>query len=92
MELFGNILCDLHSLRVAIALDGFNPSLDKRSVHSTWAIMLLNYNITPWFTTKPYFIMLALLIPRKCSAIEDEINDILEPFIDEMLKSRHIGW
>jgi hypothetical protein len=33
--------------------------------HSTWLVILLNYNLMHWLVTKRYFMMLALIIPRK---------------------------
>ena len=48
---------------MALVIDGFNLNLDKRGTYSIWPILLMNYNIVSWLTTKNYFIMLAVLIP-----------------------------
>ena len=65
MDMFSHILCDSRCLRFILELDGFNPFSEKRSVHSTWAMMLKNGNLAPWLMNKPYFIWLALLVPGK---------------------------
>jgi hypothetical protein len=43
--------------------------------------MLLNYNISPWLTTKKFFIMLALLIPEKQSVTSKVFDVYLEPLV-----------
>jgi hypothetical protein len=35
-----------------LAFDGVNPFGDLSSCHSTWLMILLNYNLPPWLVTK----------------------------------------
>ena len=70
---------------LAICTDGMNPTSNKRSIHSLWPVLLLNYNIAPWLTTKKYFIMLAILIPGPKSITRDHIDVYLNPLIDELV-------
>lgn len=53
---------DKHNIKLVITLDGVNPYADLSTNHSTWLILLINYNLLPWFSTKHFFVMLTLLI------------------------------
>jgi hypothetical protein len=46
--------------------------------------MLLNYNVPPWLTSKKFFIMLVLLIPRKESVTFEHFDVYLQPLIKEL--------
>jgi hypothetical protein len=46
---FANDACNIRS---GLALDGVNPFGDLNSCHSTWPVILLNYNLLPWLMTK----------------------------------------
>ena len=70
---------------MALVTDGFNPNSDKRGTYSIWPIMLMNYNIAPWLTTKNYFIMLAVLIPGPKSITSEHFDVFIEPLIEELL-------
>jgi len=54
-----------HNIRLGLALDKVNPFGSLSSIHSTWLVVLLNYNLFLWLVTKCYFLMLALIIPSK---------------------------
>ena len=71
---------------MGLIADGFNPSFDKRSTYSIWPLLVLNYNIPPWLTTKNLFIMLAVLIPRPCSVPIIHCDEFIGPLIDELLQ------
>ena len=79
------------NVRVALVADGINPNGDKRSVYSLWLVMLLNYNIPPWLSTKRYFTMLAILIPGPKSVTSEHFDVFLEPLIEEMLDLWNYG-
>ena len=74
------------NVRMALVADGINPSGDKTSVYSLRPVLLLNYNLPPWLSTKKYFMLLAILIPRPKSVIGDHFDVFLNPLIDEMLE------
>lgn len=76
---------DDRNVRMALVTDGFNPNSDKRGTYSIWPIMLMNYNIAPWLTTKNYFIMLAVLIPGPKSITSEHFDVFIEPLIEELL-------
>jgi hypothetical protein len=69
-----------------MAADGVNPFAQTRSIWSTWPVTLLNYNLSPWLCTKNFFILLALLIPRKQSVTSEHLNVYLEPLVEELLQ------
>jgi hypothetical protein len=58
--------------------------LKKCSILSTWPIVLLNYNLPPWLTTKKHFVMLSLLIPSDKLMIGDNMDTYLEPLLEEL--------
>jgi hypothetical protein len=47
-------------------------------------VFLINYNLPPWLATKPFFLMLSLIIPGKKSVTSDTIDVYLEPLFDEL--------
>jgi hypothetical protein len=67
-----------------MATDGVNPFSEKRSSYLIWPVMLLNHNVPPWMTTKPYFIIMSLIIPGKRSIMGDKFNVFIEPLVQEL--------
>jgi hypothetical protein len=65
-----------------MALDGVNPFSNQSLSHSTWPVVLLNYNLPPWLVTKRFFLILVLLIPGKDSVTADNIDVYLAPLIE----------
>ncbi|XP_009766293.2 uncharacterized protein [Nicotiana sylvestris] len=51
--------------------------------HSTWPVMLMNYNLSPWICMKPEYIMLSMIIPGPSSPGKD-IDVYLQPLIAEL--------
>ena len=74
------------NLRLALILDGVNPFSNQSLSHSTWPVVLLNYNLPPWLVTKRFFVMLTLIIPGKDSVKEENIHVYLAPLIEELQK------
>lgn len=72
------------NIRLGMALDGVNPFSTQSLSHSTWPVVLLNYNLPPWLVTKRFFFMLALLIPGKESVTSENIDVYLAPLIEEL--------
>ena len=79
------------NLRLGLATDGVNPFSIKRSTWSTWPVLILNYNLPPWMTTKKHFIMLALIIPGKKSVTGDNFDVYLQPLLEELKILWHQG-
>jgi hypothetical protein len=72
------------NIRLGLALDGVNPFSNQSLSHSTWPVVLLNYNLPPWLVTKRFFLMLALLIPGKESVTSENVDVYLAPLIEEL--------
>jgi hypothetical protein len=75
---------DIQNIKLGLALDGVNPFGDLSSCHSTWPMVLLNYNLPPWLVTKRYFLMLALIIPSKESCTSNNVDMYLQLVINEV--------
>jgi len=76
---------DPYNIRLGLALDGVNPFSNQSTKWSTWAMFLINYNLPPWLATKPFFLMLSLIIPGKKNVTSNTINTYLEPLYDEIM-------
>ena len=72
------------NIRLGLALDGVNPFSNQSLSHSTWPVVLLNYNLPPWLVTKRFFLMLALLISGKESVTSENVDVYLVPLIEEL--------
>ena len=60
-------------------MDGVNPFGLRSSSWSTWPVVLVNYNISPWLAFKEGHLLLSLIVPRKHGCY-------LAPLIDELLE------
>jgi hypothetical protein len=63
-----------HNVRLGLALEGVNPFGDLSSCHSTWLMILLNYNLPPWLVIKHFFMMLTLIIHGKESVTSSNVD------------------
>jgi len=75
---------DLCNLWLGLALNGVNPFGNQSTIWSTWPVIILNYNMPPWLTTKKFFFMLVLLILGKELVKNNNINVYLAPFLEEL--------
>lgn len=71
------------NLRLGISTDGMNPFSIQNTKHSTWPVMLVNYNMPPTMCMKSENIMLTLLIPGP-TAPSNNIDVYLAPLIDDL--------
>lgn len=85
-SLDANFTAEHRNIRMGMALDGVNPFGNQSLSHSTWPVLLVNYNLPAWLVMKPFFIMLALLIPGKESVTSENIDVYLTPLIEELLE------
>ena len=74
---FGN---DSRNVHFALAANGVNP------FKSTWLVLLLNYNLPLWLSTKKNFVLMALLIPGRQSVTCKVFDVYLEPLVEELLQ------
>jgi hypothetical protein len=85
-SIFPEFAAEIRNISLGLALDGVNPFSNQSLSHSTWPVVLLNYNLPPWLVTKRFFIMLSLIIPGKESVTSDNIDVYLAPLIEELLE------
>jgi len=71
---WSKFVSDTHNINLRLALDNVNPFRDFKSCHSTWFLVLLNYNHPPWLVTKHYFLMLTLIILGKRSCTCNNVD------------------
>ena len=83
---FGNFGSEARNLRLALALDGMNPFKLNNTNWSTWPILILIYNLEPWFVTKKFFISLCILISRKHSPSSIGLDVFIRPLLRELQK------
>ncbi|KAK6791561.1 hypothetical protein RDI58_010642 [Solanum bulbocastanum] len=74
---------DPHNVCLGLAFDGFNPFGTMRTVHSTWPVILMPYNLPPWMCMKEEFFILSLLIPGPKSPGNN---------IDQSSKTRRVNY
>jgi hypothetical protein len=83
---------EFHNVQLGLAVDGVNPFQVQRSNWSTWPMVMLNYNIPPWLTTKKkHFVMLSLVIPSLRSITGEHFDVYLEPMLDELKVLWEVG-
>ncbi len=67
-------------------LNGINRFGNQSSIWSTCSILVLNYNLSSWLTTKKLFLMHVLLIPKNKLVKNKNINLYMPLLLDELLE------
>ena len=82
-RLYPEHLEDMRNIRFGLSTDGMNPFGDMSSRHSTWPVLLVNYNLPPWLCFKRKHIMLVLLVqgPKQPG---NDIDVFLQPLVDDL--------
>ncbi|CAH9081963.1 unnamed protein product, partial [Cuscuta epithymum] len=77
---FGN---EPRNLRLGLATDGMNPFGNLSSIHSSWPVLLIIYNLSPWLCMKRKYVMLSLLIsgPKQPG---NDIDVYLCPLVEDL--------
>jgi hypothetical protein len=73
------------NIRFALSTDGMNPFGENRTVHNTWPVILVMYNLSTWLCHKSKYLMLSILIQGPKQAGID-IDVFLEPLVEDMVK------
>jgi hypothetical protein len=76
---------DPRNLRLALAMDGFNPFGNMSTQYSMWPVLLTPLNLPPWECVNPANCFMSLLIPGPTSPGKD-FDLFLEPLIEELLE------
>jgi hypothetical protein len=81
---FDNFGHEDRNMRLALALDGVNPFKLSNTNWSTWPVLVLIYNLEPWFVTKKFFISMCILISGKRSPTASNIDVFIRPLLKEL--------
>jgi hypothetical protein len=73
------------NIRFTLSIDGMNPFVENRTVHSTWPVILAMYNLPTWLCHKRKYLMLSILI-RGLKQAGTDIDVFLEPLMEDMAK------
>ena len=71
-QLFPNFGEEPRNLRLALSTDGMNLYGSLSSIHSSWLVLLIIYNLSPILCMKQKYIMVSMLI----SILKQPENDI----------------
>ncbi|XP_074342562.1 uncharacterized protein LOC141680162 [Apium graveolens] len=71
------------NIRLGLTADGFNPFRTMNTNHSTWPIVLVNYNLPPWLCMKPENLILSTLISGPDSP-KNSIDVYMQPLVAEL--------
>ncbi|XP_074342456.1 uncharacterized protein LOC141680019 [Apium graveolens] len=74
---------DDRNVRLGLASDGFSPYRTMSTTHSTWPIVLVNYNLPPWLCMKPENLLLSMIISGPESP-RNSIDVFMQPLIAEL--------
>ena len=53
---------EARNLRLGLASDGMNPYGSLSTQHSSWPVLLIIYNLSPWLCMKQKYMMLSMMI------------------------------
>jgi hypothetical protein len=73
------------NIRFALSTDRMNPIGENKTVHSTWLVILVMYNISTWICHKRKYLMLSILIQGPKLA-DIDIDVFPEPLMEDMAK------
>ncbi|XP_074324230.1 uncharacterized protein LOC141661146 [Apium graveolens] len=74
---------EIRNIRLGIAADGFNPFRIMKTLHSTWPVILVNYNLPPWLCMRQENLILSTLISGPESP-KNNIDVFMQPLITEL--------
>jgi hypothetical protein len=73
------------NIRFDLSTDGMNPFGENRTVHSTWPVILVMYNILTWLCHKRKYLILSILI-QGMKQVGIDIDVFLELLMEDMTK------
>ncbi|XP_057249371.1 uncharacterized protein LOC125495692 [Beta vulgaris subsp. vulgaris] len=80
---------ETRNVRLGLASDGFSPFRNGHIPHSTWPVVLIPYNLPPWFH-ETTFSILSTLIPGP-KGPKKNIDVYLQPLIEELKLLWNVG-
>jgi hypothetical protein len=70
------------NIRIAMSTDGMNPFMNS-STHSTWPIVLMILNLTPWLCSKRKYIIMIGQIPGP-QPNRNDIDTYFRPMVEDL--------
>ncbi|KAL6551372.1 hypothetical protein OROMI_021860 [Orobanche minor] len=89
-SLYPDFFVENRNVRLGLAADGFNPFRTMNLSHSTWPIILVNYNLPPWLCMKQENLILSTLISGPKSP-KNNIDVYMQPLITELKELWGVG-
>ena len=89
-DLYPEFSAEKRNIRLGVASDGFNPFRSMNLSHSTWPIVLVNYNLPPWVCMKQENLILSTLISGPDSP-KNNIDVYMQPLIKELKELWDVG-
>lgn len=80
---------ETRNLRLGLGTDGFNALSQQSSNYSIWPVLLVNYNLPPWYTIKNGHIMLSMIIPGPKQV--QNFDTYLMVLVEELMEFWDIG-
>jgi hypothetical protein len=77
-----------HNVRVALAIDGFNPYGLMAAAYTCWPVFVIPLNLTPDVCFQRQNVFLSLIIPRHPGS---NMGVFMEPLIDELVSAWEEG-
>ena len=81
---------ETRNVRLGLAADGVSPYRSMNISHSTWPVLLVNYNLPPWLIMKPENLILSSIIPGPMYPGND-IDVYMQPLIAELKELWSVG-
>jgi len=83
--LYLNFGKEARNLRLGLATDGMNPYGSLSTQHSSWPVLIVIHNLSPWLCIKRKYMMLSMMILGPRQPVND-INVYLSPLIEDLSK------
>ncbi|WCJ37986.1 hypothetical protein M5689_019073 [Euphorbia peplus] len=80
---YSDFASDARNVRLALSSDGFNPYRTMSTSYSTWPVVLITYNMSPWSCMKRSSFILSMIIPGE-KGPGNSIGTYLQPLVEEL--------
>ncbi|XP_074347484.1 uncharacterized protein LOC141686343 [Apium graveolens] len=87
---YPNFSSENRNIRLGIASNGFNPFGTMSGSHSTWPVVVVNYNLPPWLNMKPENLIMSTLIAGPTDPV-NSIDVYLQPLVEELKELWDVG-
>jgi hypothetical protein len=82
---YPQFVAESRNIRFSLSTNGINPFVENKTMHDTWPVILVMYNIPTWLCHKRKYLMLSILIQGLKQA-DINIYVFLESLMKDMVK------